>query len=118
MSLEAIFDRLKSAIDRACAELDFAVAAAEAEGLLMVGGVSPHGSELLMDYDFGDPATGDGLALRMRAYFPDRWSGTPLATRPPADALYTYDFELRMVGRKTRTPYGNSYSAQLSQEYT
>lgn len=117
LELEAVFDRLKAAIDEACAEKDFDLAAAEAEGLLMVGGVNPHGYDLLMDFDYGDPSSGDWLELRMQASYPDRWAGTVMATQPPEGALYTYDFDLRIVGRKTRSPYSNSYQAPLPQEY-
>lgn len=40
-----------------------------------------------------------------------------MATQPPEGALYTYDFDLRIVGRKTRSAYSNSYQAPLPPEY-
>jgi hypothetical protein len=107
--LEDVFDKLRAAIDEACLEADLDFAAATADGALMTGGVCLSGYDLLMDYDLGDGEA--ELQLRMVGSTPRRFVGTPFETAPAPNALYTYEFELRLRGRKTREDYTNSYQA-------
>lgn len=111
MELEELFDLMKACIGKACLERDYELVGATAEGLLMNGGTSARLYEVYMDYECGDAATGDRLELRMRAHAPQKYAGTPLEEPPVPGCEYSYDFELRIRGRRTRKPHSDGFKA-------